>query len=200
MVKLLINVMEWLAMFCLLGLIGFVAYRVIMERAGRLHPPSPELTIADMRVMLSSVSPENRFVVYRMVLSDRQDPDGFRLNERGELDPEGKLRLDYVGVCDVEAWIPMDRVRLEVKEASMSVTVPTIELYPMVNYAMSFAWREPRHLPNDATPRVMEAIRSRAVDRAVERGILMDAQDAARRWFEAFLRPFGYDVAIEFEG
>ncbi len=139
-------------------------------------------------------------MVYRMVLSDRQDPAGFRLNEKGELDPEGKLLLDYIGVCEVEAWIPMDRVHLELDDSGMTVTVPAIELYPIVNYGMSFAWREPRHLPNEATPRVMEAIRSRAVERATERGIFDNAEDSTRRWFEAFLKPFGYEVAIHFEG
>ena len=139
-------------------------------------------------------------MVYRMVLSDRQDPSGFRLNEQGELDPEGRLLLDYVGVCEVKAWIAMDRVRLELMDSGMTVIVPEIQLYPIVNYGMSFAWREPKHLPNEALPQVTEFIRHRAIERATEQGILNNAQDSTRRWFEAFLKPFGYAVEVQFEG
>lgn len=139
-------------------------------------------------------------MVYRLVVSDRQDPDGFPLNEQGDLDVNGKLRLDYVGVCEVEAWVAMDKVVLEVLEDRLVVTAPAIELYPVVNYGMSFVWKEPKRLPNDATPRVMEAIRGRAVNEAMAHGVLEDAQDSARRWFEAFLRPFGWQVEVRFSG
>ena len=139
-------------------------------------------------------------MVYRMAVSDRQDPDGFHVNEKGEMDPDGKLRLDYIGVCEVEAWIPMDGVRLDVQDSKLVVAVPAIQLYPVVNYEMSFVWKESSRIPNGAVPKVMEAIRGRAVEQATERGILDDAKVSAQRWFDAFLKPFGQEVAVQFDG
>jgi hypothetical protein len=94
----------------------------------------------------------------------------------------------------------MDGVRLEVTDSKLVVSVAAIQLYPVLNYGMSFVWNEPKHLPNDAIPTVMEAIRGRAIEQARERGILTNAQDSARRWFEAFLRPFGYEVEVRCDG
>ena len=149
--------------------------------------------------MLSSISPENRFVVYRMAVSDRQDPDGFHLDENGDLAPDGKLRLDYVGICEVEAYVPMDKVRLEVQGSKLVVSVPAIQLYPVVNYEMSFAWKESNRIPNGAVPKVMETIRGRAIEQATERGVLDSAKESAQKWFEAFLGPFGHEVVVRFD-
>ena len=150
--------------------------------------------------MLRSVAPEDRFVIYRMVLSDRQEPDGFHLNGDGELDPDGKQRLDYVGVCEVEAWVPMKKVRLVPQGSKLVVSIPAIQLHPVVNYQLSFAWKESSRIPPGAVPKVMEAIRSRATAQAVQRNVIANAQESAQRWFEAFLGAFGYDVTVRFDG
>ena len=156
------------------------------------------LTIQDLRVLLHSVSPENRLAVYRMLVSERQSPKGFQLNDDGELDPEGDVYLDYVGVVAVEAWIALDQVVLNETDSGISVLAPEIQLLAVVNYDLSFVWREPKRLANDAVPRVLECLREHAVSQARERGILDNAEEAARKWFEALLRPLGRPVAVYF--
>ena len=147
--------------------------------------------------MLSSISPQNRFVLYRTVISERQDPDGFRLNERGEATPNGRYVVDYVGVVEVEAGLQIDKVELAMKEQAIEVSLPAIQLDPVINYRLSFPWKESR-LPNHIVPAVMEIIRAGATQHAIERGILQEAQDAAQQWFTAFLKPMagGKEVIV----
>lgn len=139
--------------------------------------------------MLHSISPQNRFVVYRTVLSERQEPDGFRLNEEGELTQDGRFVLDYVGVVEVEVWLPMDEVEVYVEDKQVLVSLPAPQLEPIINYRMSFSWRESRSLPGRFIPVVMEHVRKLAARHATEHGAVEEAQEAAKRWFEAFLTP-----------
>ena len=157
------------------------------------------VSITDLLVMLTAVSQENKFVLYRMAVSDRQDPEGFALNEKGEVDPEGKLLLDYIGVCEVEAWIPMDQVRLGMENSTFVVRIPPISTNAIVNYQMSFVWHESKGIPNEAVPAVIEAIRNRAAKQAEERDIVKLAQESAERWFTTFFGPFSETVEVRFE-
>lgn len=129
-------------------------------------------------------------------MSERENPAGFVLDDKGEVNPEGDLLLDYVGVCEVEAWLAMDAVRVGYENEVMVVTLPEVQLNPVVNYGMSFVWRESKGIPNAAVPNVLEAIRNRAAAQAEERGIRRLAEDAAERWFRAFLEPFSEKVEI----
>jgi len=134
-----------------------------------------------------------------MAVSDRQDPEGFALNDKGELDPEGKLLLDYIGVCEVEAWIPMDQVRLGQENSTFVVRLPPINTNAIVNYEMSFVWKESKGIPNEGVPAVIEAIRNRAAKQAEERDIVKLAQESAERWFTTFFGPFSATVEVRFE-
>ena len=131
-----------------------------------------------------------------MAVSERENPAGFVLDGNGALNPEGDLLLDYVGVCEVEAWLAMDEVRLGYENDVLVVRLPPVQLYPVVNYEMSFVWKESRGIPNAGVPNVLEAIRNRASAQAEERGIRPLAQDAAARWFRAFFSPFNEAVEI----
>ena len=133
-----------------------------------------------------------------MAVSDRENPAGFVLDDNGALNPSGDLLLDYVGVCEVEAWLAMDEVRLGYENDMLVVTLPQVELYPVVNYGMSFVWKESKGIPNAGVPNVLEAIRNRAAAQAEERGIRALAEDAAERWFQAFFDPFSTEVEIRF--
>jgi len=157
------------------------------------------VSITDLLVMLTAVSQENKFVLYRMAVSDRQDPEGFTLNDKGEVDPEGKLLLDYIGVCEVEAWIPMDQVRLGTENSTFVVRIPPINKHAIVNYQMSFVWNESKGIPNEAVPAVIEAIRQRAAKQAEERDIVKLAEESAERWFKTFFGPFNAAVDVRFE-
>ncbi len=132
-------------------------------------------------------------------MSDRQDPEGFTLNDKGELDPEGKLLLDYIGVCEVEAWVPMDQVRLGMENFTFVVRLPPINTNAIVNYEMSFVWRESKGIPNEAVPAVIEAIRTRAAKQAEDRNIVKLAEESAERWFTTFFAPFSEKVEVQFE-
>ena len=104
-------------------------------------------------------------------MSERENPAGFVLDDDGTLNSDGDLLLDYVGVCEVEAWLAMDEVRLGYVNDVLVVTLPEVELYPVVNYEMSFVWKESKGIPNAGVPNVLEAIRNRAAAQAEERGI-----------------------------
>lgn len=190
--------MSWRGMFTLVAVVvGFVITSVMMGLNSNSHDERV-LTVEDLRGMLALLSQEGRFVVYRAVVSERQDPDGFCIDEDGNLNPEGELRLDYVGICEVEASVPMDQVKLEVNGTGLRAVVPDIDLNPVINYEMSFAWSESDQLPNQCIPLVLEMIRGRAVEQAKSRGIIDQAKMSVDRWLKAFLKPFGYGVAVEF--
>lgn len=156
-------------------------------------------TISDLLEMLTAAPQENKFVLYRMAVSDRQDPQGFTLNDKGESDPEGKLLLDYIGVCEVEASIPMDQVRLGMENTPFVVRLPPINTNAIVQYEMSFVWHESKDIPNEAVPAVIEAIGNRAAKQAEERDIIKLAEESAERWFTTFFGPFSATVEVRFE-
>ena len=115
------------------------------------------------------------------------------------MDPEGKLLLDYIGVCEVEAWVPMDQVRLGMENDTFVVRLPPINTNAIVNYEMSFVWNESKGIPNKAVPAVIEAIRQRAAKQAEERDIVKLAEESAERWFTTFFGPFSETVEVRFE-
>ncbi len=175
-----------LVVTALLAAAGF-GLRALLTRESTTH------TLQHSTLELRELAKVRRLHIYRMVLSDRvvqhYDASGLptaSASGRG---------IDFIGVCTVDAYVPLESVRFvhHGDPRMAEVYIPEIRVQEgNLDESASFTWRNDATDLLNAVTLAADTASKRAVALAVERGILDEARASARTFFESFFRAMGY--------